>query len=107
MSTGTVTITREQAAAIDNILEFGDVEDIVREHAEEGDGWESAWTPINGMPLDTLIRALYVGYKIELTEREKHDKIRDLYQTSYYGNHRFYIKEVLSILDIEVEGVNV
>ena len=24
MSTGTVTITREQAAAIDNILEFGD-----------------------------------------------------------------------------------
>jgi hypothetical protein len=69
-----VKITKEQAEAIDMVLNnpFHSRWDVVIGiHAKDSCAWSEGAKALNGMPLDTLIRALYIGYEVELTPEEK------------------------------------
>ncbi|TQS00071.1 hypothetical protein [Paenibacillus ottowii] len=66
-----VILTKAQAKAIELWKEErSDIEGLVRKHVTEVWVWEEM-KPLNGMPLDKLIRALYIGYEVEQTMEEK------------------------------------
>lgn len=71
---GKVTVSREVAEAIgqDRKL-FDDPSGLVEAHVNNPNGYYagSYKAPLNGLPLDTLIRALYIGYEIQLTPEEE------------------------------------
>lgn len=70
-------LTKEQAKAVVYVTNYYDgqenpLEYIVGTHAIEPEAWDDAYTsPLRYMPMDTLIRALYIGYEVEMTEEEQ------------------------------------
>lgn len=72
-----VKLTKEQAEAVVYVTDYyngqeNPLEYIVGTHAIEPEAWDDDCTsPLRFMPMDTLIRALYIGYEIEMTEEEQ------------------------------------
>lgn len=70
-----VKVTKEVAEALENRLVYDNPADIVATSARNG--WEERGIKNNGclnkryLDLDTLIRAVYFGYEVEKTEKEK------------------------------------
>ncbi|MDY7990667.1 hypothetical protein UY286_08725 [Paenibacillus polymyxa] len=66
-------LTKPQAEAIDSILTatHWTAETFVRNHAENSRQWVAPYDVLNGVPLDSIIRALYIGYEVEQTVEEK------------------------------------
>lgn len=64
------------------------------------------------VPFDTLMAALVNGYERELTEEQRRQKIREMYHEYVYCldsrnlGIRKGIRDTLSILGIQIEGVN-
>jgi hypothetical protein len=65
---GKVTVSREVAESIEKARQHHDNEWFVDGYYS---GAVSAYPGLFGLPLDTLIRALYVGYEVEKTPEEK------------------------------------
>lgn len=99
------------------IKDYASKEVIVRNKAR-GDVFPEKYDELNDVNLDTLIRALYIGYEVEETPEEK---VREFYRHHYefgnkttngvYGHLEDRIKyetviEVLEMLNIKIEGVN-
>lgn len=72
---------------------------------------------LNSISCDTLMAALVNGYEREMTEEQRHQKIKDRYELyrSCAGNydtgredeaHADGIRYTLNMLDIKIEGVN-
>jgi hypothetical protein len=97
-----VKLPKEVAKVIDNLLSHGAaLEDIIYDHVT------SQWTrdQFKELPLDTLIRALYIGYEVEQTPE---DKVREYYE-AHNNTHTYTrkaIAHVLNLLDIKIKGVN-
>ncbi|ADO59777.2 hypothetical protein PPSC2_26280 (plasmid) [Paenibacillus polymyxa SC2] len=66
-------LTQAQAEAIDSIQAafHWTAEAFVREHAAKPHQWVAPCDALNGVPLDLIIRALYIGYEVKLTMEEK------------------------------------
>ncbi|WP_226000923.1 hypothetical protein [Paenibacillus sp. BJ-4] len=66
-------LTKAQAEAIDSILAatHWTAESFVRRHAENSHQWVAPYDVLNRVPLDFIIRALYIGYEVEQTVEEK------------------------------------
>ncbi|KAF6584971.1 hypothetical protein [Paenibacillus sp. EKM211P] len=66
-------LTQAQAEAIDSIKAAyrWTAESFIRNHAANPRQWIEPYNVLNGVPLDTIIRALYIGYEVELTIEEK------------------------------------
>lgn len=103
-----VKLTKAQAAAIELWKEErSDIEGMVRKHVTEVWVWEEM-KPLNGMPLDKLIRALYIGYEIELTVEEK---LLQQYEMNISSDDRKYrgiaigIRIATEIIGIKVPGM--
>jgi hypothetical protein len=102
-----VKITQKQADAILHARgEYSDA-DIV-ECQIDPMPWSSGREALDGMSVDTLIRALYIGYTVEETPE---DKVREYYneltkkqkssvQTSVYQNDTGF-----KIVDAEIRGL--
>jgi hypothetical protein len=68
-------LTKEQAEALELAKETWSKDIIVCLHVERNaNDWHKC-KGLNGMILDTLIRALYIGYEVEQTEQEKIQEI--------------------------------
>lgn len=112
-----VKVTKAQADAFEEIIGVGDdMSHQVQLHAKYPDNWRSN-SELNGMPLDTFIRALYIGYEVELSPEEKvremyckaADEEKDLYnhpQASWWRSRRRAIFDTVNALGIKIEGVN-
>ncbi|MFS0562551.1 hypothetical protein AB1K91_17635 [Terribacillus sp. 179-K 1B1 HS] len=66
-----VTVSREVAEALTVLLQDEIPESIVEGHTYSLFGYNDRFSALNGLPLDTLIRALYLGYEIQLTPEEE------------------------------------
>jgi hypothetical protein len=69
-----VTVSREVAEAIKQTVDcFGNYSEIIECHVAGPNDYleDSGQEALNGLPLDTLIRALYVGYDVEKSPEEK------------------------------------
>ncbi|KMK75403.1 hypothetical protein [Alkalihalobacillus pseudalcaliphilus] len=104
-----IKLTREQADALEMLMEVYGPDEIIAEHIERYCG-----TTLNKLTTAELARALFVGYTVELTEAEKHEKVKEAYYgyklgTAYSTQAEHYIRgisDTLDILEIKIEGVN-
>ncbi|MFS0776221.1 hypothetical protein ABC255_09460 [Neobacillus sp. 3P2-tot-E-2] len=102
-------LTKEQAEALESALDLQGCSkaDVVEWHAKNL--WDGKREALNGMSLDILIRALYVGYELEKSLEEK---VRELFETyngaafSYNAGIRKGIIQTLELLGKKIKGVN-
>lgn len=120
-----VTLTKAQADALihtQNIHRdkhsLDGISSIIEYH---GADWENESAPLNELSLDTLIRALYIGYEVEQTpedsvlelykEAEHHEnenaKERHYQNTQYWSGCKRGIRDTLNTLNIKIKGINV
>jgi hypothetical protein len=78
-------LTKQQAEALEKAREYNLREIIVEQKVLNKIG-ESF---IKEMPLDTLIRALYIGYEVEQTEQEKIQEIWKANDSEYITLYKF------------------
>ncbi|OLS39101.1 hypothetical protein [Bacillus sp. MRMR6] len=113
-----VVLTKEQAEAIEYWLNTytGGKEELIKIQITDAE-WVDECESLNAITLDTLIRALYVGFEIEPSPEEKMVQI-------YKDAQRFYKKYIaeasgtfhagqlegiqitLDLFNIKIKGVN-
>ncbi|MDH5159882.1 hypothetical protein [Heyndrickxia oleronia] len=109
-----VTLTKEQAAAIERAKERKETHRIVLAAAEKPSGWHNGiYVPLNELSLEKLMSALVNGYEIEATPEEKvrkyYDEIKEMYERYEYDIDDGVltgVRKTLDLLDIKIEGVN-
>lgn len=111
-----VKLTKEQAEAVVYVTDYyngqeNPLEYIVGTHAIEPEAWDDDCTsPLRFMPLDTLIRALYIGYEIEMTEDEKlidlYEKAGGWIQDEHVNAFQKAMRQTLEIMGKKVPGIN-
>ncbi|MEK5085883.1 hypothetical protein MKY98_02890 [Paenibacillus sp. FSL M8-0228] len=107
-------LTQAQAEAIDYFLTASHwtSEMFVRKHVENPHRWSAPRDVLNGVPLDTIIRALYIGYEVRQTMEERmlaHFKEPKGYLAEYDTENVIYRKgmaKALEIAGIKVPGIN-
>jgi hypothetical protein len=99
-----VKLSREEVEALESALEVngGDKSSVIHWHAQ--DLFDGVRKPLNNLDLDTVCRALYVGYELEPGPEEQVLKIYNFYRDN--GFAREVIEEVLSALNVEIQGIN-
>jgi hypothetical protein len=102
-------ITKAQAEALEHWLETytGGKEELVKTHIL-GEEWVDGSEALNGLSLERLIVALYIGYEVECSPIEL--------LASYYNSITIHqewglqikkgIENTLDILELQIEGVN-
>jgi hypothetical protein len=127
MNNEKVTVTKAVADAIETLRANWKLdENIIDSYVNYGSyhhHWESHMITLRkGVTLDTLIRALYIGYDVEKTAGEvAHEKIRRAYDKrdhfaqsralsnrnyTFRRGYRDGVRDTLDTLGIQIEGVN-
>jgi hypothetical protein len=98
-----VILTKQQAEALEKAKEYNYREVIVAQKVTEHINKSFLYgATIKEIPLDTLIRALYIGYEVEQTEQEKIQEIWDYNGNLFIGSpYQTGIKDTLRILGRE------
>jgi hypothetical protein len=107
-----VLLTKEQAEALESALavDGGKREQVVEWHLQ--DLWSGKREALNGMPLDTIIRALYVGYELDKSPEEKLIAyIQELHEQAVKEEivasaKILGVMKTLEILNIDLKGMN-
>lgn len=104
-----VVLTREQADALESLIRFtydkNEKSDIVAAHAYRKEQWINKYAPLTELDLDTVIKALYIGYEVQTPEKklvELFNKTRTLGVPAYTNG----IKDTLNTLGITIPGIN-
>lgn len=104
-------LTMEQIEALESALEVSNKEEVIRWHIQ--DLWSGKREPLNKLPLEKLIVALYIGYEMELSKEKKLlNYIEELQQRMaatgcLRASERLSsVYTVLEILDIDLEEVS-
>lgn len=86
--------------------------DIVKQHAEDSSGWANDCQGLNGMDLDVLIRAIYIGYEELTVEEQLHnayikpddeDTKDDIFYNEAFNDG---FRAVLNIIGMKIKGIN-
>jgi hypothetical protein len=98
-----VMLTKTEAEALESALEVngGDKANVVHWHAQ--DLWDSKRAPLNNLDLDTICRALYVGFEIEASPE---DNAREFYNEVVVHGYGYIIRHTLNLLNIKISGIN-
>jgi hypothetical protein len=108
-SVSKVTLTKPQSDALISALEdcHGDKAHIVEWHRKGV--WSSKRKALNDLELDTIIRALYLGYEVQNPE----EKVREYFLEHLLASEQKYdagvldgIRTTLNYLNILIKGVN-
>lgn len=100
-------VSREVTEALNDRLAYDKPSEIIKISARNG--WEERGVGNYGflncrhLDLDTLIKALYVGYEIGKTPEER---IFEYYQDAQWVQMKDAIIFVLETLDVQIKGVN-
>ncbi|MGR6546306.1 hypothetical protein [Paenibacillus tundrae] len=108
-----VKLTKAQAESLADASKYNDTEKMVRIHMDVpvSKAWMRGSVHLNEITLDTLIRALYIGYEVEMTPEEK---IFEIYKTGYarngFGEEDIAFREGIALalhtFGIKAEGVH-
>ena len=109
-----VVLTLSQKKAIDILLSdpYYTPEVIVNHHAKDNlQRWDDGCEPLNGMPLDTLIRALYRPEDITIRQTIEEQlldyfEIQQKAQSAMQDRTEVAVKKVLNIIGMKVKGIN-
>jgi hypothetical protein len=95
-------LTKQQAEAIETMLENSTCDRIVSIRVRDGSKFIGGCESINDMDLNTLIIALYIGYEVDLTEKEK---IHRLWETKFYLTGSESLHEANEKIKLFTQGV--
>jgi hypothetical protein len=99
-----VKITKEQAKAIEYQLNVDSKSNLVWSRLDPHVTFYSECSVLNKMDPDLLIEALYIGYEVEQTPKEK---VREFYyKNSAFPEIAHVIRETVNMLGHKIEGVN-
>lgn len=103
-----VIVTKEVAKGIEHLRSVGKTNgEIVKVIAEYGNFWcSSKCSELNETPLDTVIKALYIGYEVEKTPEEKVAVYYEELRREYEHDAMAAVHSTLNLLGIKIEGVN-
>lgn len=112
-----VKLTKKQADAIEKLLSmtYYKKDIIVDHHAKDDKRWDDEIESLNGLPLDTLIRALYIGYEVEQTveeqlleyyEKANRNKLNTDINEQLWSGARMGMEKALNIIGMKVKGIN-
>ncbi|MCM3763481.1 hypothetical protein [Neobacillus niacini] len=109
-----VMLSKEEAQALESALEIsgGVPSNVVQWHSQ--DLWEGERSVLNDLDIDTVCRALYVGYEVEPGPEEKllkHFQDQGVFKkkypaTEYHSGHMDGIRLTLDLLNIQIKGIN-
>jgi hypothetical protein len=110
-----ITVSKNVAEALDKVKEdhVNNFERIVEYHMDKFPEWSYELTPLNSLSLDSMIRALYIGYEIEKTPEEKVKELYGSYHVGAMSGERYdegaqdAIERMLEIIGMKVEGINI
>jgi hypothetical protein len=76
--------------------------------------WDGDRAPLNELDLDTVCRALYVGYEVEdgpeekiLKQYQEQNEFKSKFpKTEYHDGHLDGIRITLDVFNIQVKGIN-
>lgn len=69
---GKVVLTKKQAEALEEAKKEFENDRIIKNHITgNGSEWLRQCSSLNGMTIDELIKAVYIGYETETTAEEK------------------------------------
>jgi hypothetical protein len=102
-------ITKAQAKSLERWLETftGGKEELVKTHIL-GEEWVDDSEALNGLSLERLIVALYIGYEVDETPEEKiASYYRSIvYKTDFCNGLKTGVRTALDLLNIKIEEVN-
>jgi hypothetical protein len=100
---GKVMLSKEQSKALENaqFVSCGNNADIIRWHVTEL--FDGVRAPLNELSLDTICRALYVGYEVE---PDPEVRVLEVFEHAPGVHARQAIMDVLEIYNIQVKGIN-
>ena len=108
-----VTVKREVAEAIEFQLMGRSAEEIVCSKATQLKGcgeFTNSSAVLNDISMETLVRALYVGYEVEKTPKQELVEIYRYYRKEAYSPdmtaYADGIARAVNTLGISIEGVN-
>ncbi|GIN10143.1 hypothetical protein J26TS2_00100 [Shouchella clausii] len=109
-----VVLTKEQAAALDWVSKNYGNSFAIRLVSTSVQHKPKCWSKpetvaLNGLSLDELARALYVGYEVKRTQEERYEDVREAYRNAIAlenYDERHAIELTLDLLGITIEGVN-
>ncbi len=110
-----VQVSREISDALDYVTRRFNNEVIIDAHVRCPNGWNlDSNKALNGLDLDILIRALYIGYEVELTPEEKVLEYFNKYKKKIIDGTASPIDELVAqaiettciLLNRKIEGVN-
>jgi hypothetical protein len=88
-----VTLTREQAKAIEEVKSNGAKATMISMHATNENRWSDAYKALNGMALDVLVKALYEGYDVKAEKVVVDPDVFSRLLTSFERKEEHYEKE--------------
>jgi hypothetical protein len=102
-----VSLLKVEVSALESALEINGMvkSNVVQWHSMNL--WDGIRSPLNDIDLDTVIRALYMGYEVEADPEEK---VKAYYQTIANDRHsagqKVGLLNTLNLLNIQIKGVN-
>ncbi|MFJ5713157.1 hypothetical protein [Neobacillus sp. NPDC093127] len=99
-----VVLLKQEAIALESALEMNglDKANVVHWHAQNL--WDGNRAPLNDLDLDTVCKALYVGYEIEEGPEEKIKAVYDA--NNHLPSLQFGIRYTLKTLNVQIKGIN-
>ncbi|MFD1776681.1 hypothetical protein [Paenibacillus rhizophilus] len=108
-----VKLTKEQASIVQSLLDEGksSVEYTLKQHVIDRQQWSGEnLLPLREMTFDTLVRAFYIGYEVELSIQEqlleKYNKFSGNGYDQYRDAYRQGMRDALDIVPMKVKGIN-
>lgn len=103
-----VKVSREISGALDHVTRTFSNEAIIYAHVKEPNSLVlDKNRALNGLELDMLIRALYIGYEVEETPVEKFNYFYDKYSQSNLMFEKDFLGGMLAVakwFDLPVKG---
>jgi spermidine/putrescine-binding protein len=100
-------LTNEEVVSLNKYLAVrGSKEEAVKHYVQTNQLWTSSYKPLREMGLEKFIQVLFFGYEKEKTPEEK---VKALWDEEVKQGHIYtlgIIENVLSELNIKIEGVN-
>lgn len=107
---GKVVLTRKQAEALEEAKKEFENDRIIKNHITgNGSEWLRQCRALNGMTIDKLIKAVYIGYEIIQTAEDEvfaYFKNQEKKRPAEQDLAEHAIRNVLNILKIEINGIN-
>jgi hypothetical protein len=97
-------VTKEQGKALEIYFTcHHTLKDKISIYLKESHGWNDGFLPLTEMGFDKFVRCLVNGYEVELTKEER---VLQYYNDTPDVFQKIIVRNILSILDIKVKGVN-